>query len=217
MGKLVEVIITAIASFAATNLDDIIILMIFFAQVNSTFRRKHIICGQYLGFTVIIIASLPGFFGGLILPKAWIGLLALLPIVIGVSRLVNRGKNNNEVQTVSKELNSARENTSMVSIFASLLSPQTYQVATVTFANGGDNIGIYVPLFANNNLAGLGVIFSVFYMLIGVYCYVAYQLTRHSAVAHILTRYGHAIAPFILIALGIFILLESGSYLLISL
>jgi cadmium resistance transport/sequestration family protein len=215
MGKLVEIIIAAIASFAATNLDDIIILMIFFAQVNSTFRRRHIICGQYLGFTVIIIASLPGFFGGLILPKAWIGLLGLLPIIIGVSRLVNRDKDNNEVQTVSDELNSVTENTSIVSIFTSLLSPQTYQVAAVTFANGGDNIGIYVPLFANNNLAGLGVTLSVFYILIGVWCYVAYQLTRHPAVASILTRYGHAIVPFILIGLGIFILVESGSYQLI--
>jgi len=57
--------------------------------------------------------------------------------------------------------------------FASLLSPQTYKVAAVTFANGGDNIGIYVP---SSDLTSLGVILSVFFLLIGV-CYVAYQLT----------------------------------------
>ncbi len=204
-------------SFAATNLDDIIILMVFFAQVNSTLRRRHIILGQYLGFTFIIIASLPGFFGGLILPKAWIGLLGLLPIIIGISRLVNREKSENEVQTVSDELNSAGRDASMISIVASLLSPQTYQVATVTFANGGDNIGIYVPLFASSNLASLGVILAVFYILIGVWCYVAYQLTRHPVVARILTRYGDDIIPFILIGLGIYILIDNGTYHLLPL
>jgi cadmium resistance protein CadD (predicted permease) len=59
-------IIAGITSFAATNIDDIVILMLFFAQVNSTFRRRHIVIGQYLGFTVLIFTSLPGFFGGLI-------------------------------------------------------------------------------------------------------------------------------------------------------
>jgi cadmium resistance transport/sequestration family protein len=212
VNKLVEAMITGSVSFVATNLDDIIILMVFFAQVNSTFRRRHIILGQYLGFTFIIIASLPGFFGGLILPKAWIGLLGLLPIIIGISHLINQEKSENAVQTVSDELNSAGRNISLVSIVTSLLSRQTYQVATVTFANGGDNIGIYVPLFASSNLASLGVILGIFYILIGVWCYVAYQLTRHPVVARILTRYGDAIMPFILIGLGIYILIDNGTY-----
>jgi cadmium resistance transport/sequestration family protein len=215
MVKLVEVIIAAIASFAATNLDDIIILMIFFAQVNSHFRRRHIILGQYLGFTAIIIASLPGFFGGLIIPKAWIGILGLVPIVIGINRLINRDSNQNQVQTVSDELNSATGNTSMVSILGSVLSPQTYKVAAITFANGGDNIGIYVPLFASNNLISLGITIGVFLMLIGVWCYIAYLLTLHPTIAQVLTRYGHSIVPFILIGLGVFILIESGTYRLI--
>jgi cadmium resistance protein CadD (predicted permease) len=67
-------------------------LTIFFSQVNATFRRRHIVIGQYLGFTALIIASLPGFFGGLIVPKAWIGILGLVPIAIGVSQLVESRK-----------------------------------------------------------------------------------------------------------------------------
>src|SRR6476469_2184456 len=98
-------IIAGFTSFAATNIDDIIILMLFFAQVNSSFRPKHIVSGQYLGFTVLILASLPGFFGGLIVPKAWIGLLGLLPIAIGISHLVKRDNEENDVQAVSGELN----------------------------------------------------------------------------------------------------------------
>jgi cadmium resistance transport/sequestration family protein len=205
-------IIAGITSFAATNIDDIVILMLFFAQVNSTFRRRHIVVGQYLGFTVLILTSLPGFFGGLIVPKAWIGILGLVPIAIGVSHLVNRDNDEQDVQAVSGEFNRSRADTSVLSILGSLLNPQTFNVAAVTFANGGDNIGIYVPLFASSDLASLGVILTVFFLLIGVWCYIAYRLTRQPAVAQVLTRYGKAIVPFVLIALGVFIFIESGTY-----
>jgi cadmium resistance protein CadD (predicted permease) len=55
--------------------------MLFFAQVNFTFRRRHIIAGQYLGFTAILVASLPGYFGSLIVPRTWIGILGLVPML----------------------------------------------------------------------------------------------------------------------------------------
>ncbi len=205
-------IIAGFTSFVATNIDDIVILTIFFTQVNNTFRRRHIVIGQYLGFTALIIASSPGFFGGLIIPKAWIGILGLVPIAIGVSQLISREKEDNEVQVVSGELNYLKASNPVMSILATFLSPQSYKVAATTFANGGDNIGIYVPLFANSDLASLLVILSVFFVLVGVWCYIAYLLTRHSTTAHILTRYGQFIAPFVLISLGIFILIESGTY-----
>jgi cadmium resistance transport/sequestration family protein len=216
MNWLAGAIIAGITSFAATNIDDIVILMLFFAQVNASFRPRQIVVGQYLGFSVLIIASLPGFFGGLIVPRAWIGLLGLVPIAIGVSRLVNREKDE-EVQAVSDELNRSRGNNSLGSTLTSLISPQTLNVAAVTLANGGDNIGIYVPLFASSTLASLLVILGIFFLLIGVWCYIAYLLARQPAIAHVLTRYGKAVVPFVLIGLGIFILFESGTYQLLPL
>ncbi|QYO63650.1 cadmium resistance transporter [Leptolyngbya sp. 7M] len=75
MNELSAALIKGITSFIATNLDDIVILTIFFSQVNANFRVRHILVGQYLGFLVIILASLPGFLGGLVLPEAWINIL----------------------------------------------------------------------------------------------------------------------------------------------
>ena len=213
MNWLVTAIITGITSFAATNMDDIVILTLFYAQVNATFGKRHIVAGQYLGFTAIIIASLPGFFGGLIVPKDWIGLLGLLPIAIGIKELVSRQDDADaEVQTITTAFEQSSSSKTSVAILASVMNPQTYRVAAVTVANGGDNIGIYVPLFASSNLPSLGVILSVFFLLVGGWCYVAYRLTRQPAVAHVLTRYGRAFVPFVLIGLGIFILLDSGTY-----
>lgn len=209
MSELISAIFAGVTAFIATNLDDLVILMLFFAQINAVFRPKHIVVGQYLGFGALILASLPGFFGGLIVPKPWIGLLGLVPIAIGLYQLIHP-EDENEVQTVANDFQSTIKLPILSAL--GLLAPQSYQVAAVTIANGGDNIGIYVPLFAASSAASLGVILSVFFVLVGVWCYVAYQLARHPIVARVLTRYGAAIVPFVLIGVGIFILIDSETY-----
>ena len=203
MNELLTAISTGMTAFTATNLDDILILLLFFSQVNAVFRRRHIVFGQFLGFTALVLASLPGFFGRLIFPPDWIGMLGLLPIAIGLSRLLNPETDDSEAEAELEQ----SEN----SFFSSFLSPQTYSVAAVTVANGGDNIGIYVPLFASNTLESLAVILGVFFAMVGVWCYAAYRLIQMRAIADTLTRYGNQLVPFVLIGLGIAILVKSGT------
>lgn len=212
MSELGGAIAEGITAFGATNIDDIVILLLFFSQVGANFRRRHIVIGQYLGFTLLIIASLPGFFGGLVVPREWIGLLGILPIIIGLKQLVNRQEDTAEVQTVTSDFESSSPRNLKVSWLSSVLSPQTYQVAAVTVANGGDNISIYIPLFAGSNLVRLGVILAVFFVMVGVWCVIAYLLTRQPNIAMVLSRYGHAVVPFVLIGLGLFILYERGTF-----
>jgi cadmium resistance transport/sequestration family protein len=202
MSGLVTAIPTGITAFTATNLDDLVILTLFFSQVSATFRRRHIVIGQYLGFTALVLASLPGFFGGLFLPEHWIGLLGLVPIAYGISRLLNKESDSSE--EVEEETKPSNQ-----SPLASFLSPQAYSVAAVTIANGSDNIGIYVPLFASSDLGKLVVIVAIFFLLVGVWCYATYKLTAQPAIAEVLSRYGNNFVPFVLIGLGIFIVLES--------
>ena len=207
MNGFTQALVTGLTAFVATNVDDIVILTLFFAQVNATFRPRHIVAGQYLGFLILIAASLPGFFGGLIMPRAWIGLLGFVPIAIGISQLLNRDAE--PVQAVSSQ---GVSSLTKLPLLSSLLAPQTYQVAAVTIANGGDNIGIYLPLFASSSLPNLTVVLSVFFAMVGVWCALAYQLTQHRPIAHFLTDYGQRLVPLVLIGLGVFILVESGSY-----
>jgi len=202
MNELVTAIFTGITAFTATNLDDIVILLLFFSQVNAAFRQRHIIAGQYLGFAALVFASLPGFFGRLIFPPEWIGMLGILPIAIGIGRLLNADTDDSE---------EAESEQSEPSAFSSFLSPQTYSVAAVTVANGSDNISIYVPLFASSTLENLVVILGVFFTLVGVWCYAAYRLIQMRAIADSLTRYGNHLVPFVLIGLGVAILVQSGT------
>jgi cadmium resistance transport/sequestration family protein len=199
--ELITVVITAAVVFAATNMDDIIILTLFFSQTNENFRRWHVVAGQYLGFSALIAISLLGYLTGLIIPKEVIGLLGFLPIAIGIGHWRHRNdvQENLPAQGVSK---------------SGVLSAVT-SVAAVTFANGGDNIGIYMPLFATSCQTELIIILIVFYILVGVWCMTGNFLTRQPSVGRVLTRYGHVIVPFVLIGLGIFILIKSDAYTLI--
>ena len=201
MSWFVKSAFAGITSFAATNIDDIAILMLFFAQY-ATFRPKHIVLGQYLGFTALILVSLPGFFGGLILPRSWIGLLGLIPIAIGLDNLLNWEDAAEEAEPETELSKDA---------LASFLSPQAYAVAVVTFANGGDNIGVYVPLFANSDLGSLAIVIGIFFLLVGVWCYAAYKLTQQTEIADLLTRYVNYLVPVVLIGIGASIVLESGA------
>jgi cadmium resistance transport/sequestration family protein len=210
MNGLITAISTGVVAFSATNIDDIVILLVFFSQINAAFRPRHIVAGQYLGFTILLILCLPGLFGGLILPKNWIGLLGIIPIIIGINSLVNWEEDSSE------EVVSGTEQ-SEISNIASFFSPQTYSVAAVTIANGSDNISVYIPLFASSNLGSFLIIVGLFFLLIGVWCYVAYKLSHQKAIADVLTRYGNNLVPFILIGLGAFIVLKSGALTLVKL
>ncbi len=201
MNELVAAIGTGVTAFTATNIDDIVILLLFFSQVSASFRRRHIVVGQYLGFTVLVIFSLPGLFGGLILSPRWIGLLGLMPMAIGISSLVNSEDESTQEKAEIEEF----DDLNVTSFFA----PQTYSVAAVTIANGSDNISVYVPLFANSGFVSFLIIIIIFFLLLAVWCYVAEKLTHQRTIAELITRYGSYLVPFVLMGLGAFIVLKS--------
>ncbi len=204
MGWIVHAAIAGVSCFVASNLDDIVVLMLFFGQLNPRFRPRHIVMGQYLGFAILLLASLPGLLGGMVLPKPWLGLLGFLPLAIGLQQLLRPEEEPPPIQTahIGPEPKGLQQ----------FLHPHTYQVAAVTIANGGDNISIYLPLFASSSLPSFGVIIAVFLILVALWCYLAYQLSRHPAIAPLLLRYGHRVVPLVLIGLGFYILIESQSY-----
>jgi cadmium resistance transport/sequestration family protein len=205
-------LITGIVTFAATNVDDILVLTVFYCQVNGTLRKRHIVAGQYLGFSALVLISLLGFLIGLVVPHEWIGLLGLIPIAIGIRKFLYRHAEVGQDQMIKLEVEAAKS-----SFLSGLFSRQTFSVAAVTFANGGDNIGIYTPLFASSSSVRVLVLLGVFFVLLGMWCYFGYRLACQSAVAQAFSRYGHIFVPFILVALGLYIMVESGTFNLLKL
>lgn len=205
MNPLIADIFTGIATFTATNVDDLLILTLFFSKVNDQFRPRQIIIGQYLGFVLLLLASLPGFFGSLFIPYDWIRCLGVVPVIFGISYLL-KSKTDKEEDLKDVETLKISNNPSF---WQNWLSPQIYGVAAITVANGSDNIAIYFTLFASSSWESLLTIICTFLFLVGVWCYLAYRLTRFPAISRILTGYGHTFVPCVLIGLGVLIVKEN--------
>ena len=205
MNPLIADIFTGIATFTATNVDDLLILTLFFSKVNDQFRPRQIIIGQYLGFILLLLASLPGFFGSLFIPYDWIRWLGVVPVIFGISYLL-KSETDEEEDSKDVETPKISENPSF---WQNLLSPQIYGVAAITIANGSDNIAIYFSLFASSSLDSLLTILCTFLFLVGVWCYAAYRLTKFPAISKVFTGYGNTFVPCVLIGLGVFIVKEN--------
>ena len=80
--------------------------------------------------------------------------------------------------------------------------------SAVTIANGGDNLGVYIPLLARNpELVWLYA--AVFAVMTGLWCLLAYRLIQHRVIGERVRRYGHVVLPFVLIGLGLWILWDA--------
>jgi cadmium resistance protein CadD (predicted permease) len=79
-----ESVVTAVAAFAATNVDDILILALFFSQVGTALRRWHVVMVRWSALRVSSPSACSGFAFSFLLPRPYIGLLGILPILLGL-------------------------------------------------------------------------------------------------------------------------------------
>ena len=86
------------------------------------------------------------------------------------------------------------------------------KVSIVTVTNGGDNIGTYVPLFSQAKGAEIAVYIVVYYILLGVWCLVAYLIMRQKHILRLGQKYAGIVVPFLFIGLGIYIIVKSSCY-----
>jgi cadmium resistance protein CadD (predicted permease) len=215
--SLESAIATGAAVALATTFDDNIYLTSFFGRVSRTFRPRHVVVGEFLGLTILISISLVGYFVGMVVSDMWVGLLGVLPIMIGIHQLM--GKEDDEDSDVIEEVEKVHTEVGRPRIKQSLWStirdPKTHRVTAVHVSNGGNNVAVYIPLFASSSLPSLGVILTMCYITIGFWCFCSYNLTRFPGISVLIARYGRKIAPFVLIYLGLSIIVKSQSYRLV--
>jgi len=82
----------------------------------------------------------------------------------------------------------------------------------VSFANGGDNIGIYVPFFSTLTMNQLAVTVITFFIMVAIWCFIGYRLAAFKHVSETLENYGRWIIPIVFIGLGIYIMVENETF-----
>jgi cadmium resistance protein CadD (predicted permease) len=162
-----------------------------------TFPVRQVILGQFIGIGLLVGLSALGSFMSLVIPIYIIGLLGIVPIVIGVQKILSLRLKR---KTYSRQIVEDRRNNNLA--FA--------EVAGVTFSNGGDNIGVYTPIFAQyNHPIEISLFIIIFMIMTAVWCIVAYYLVNHPLIASKIRYTGHIILPFVLIGIGVYIILDS--------
>jgi cadmium resistance protein CadD (predicted permease) len=183
----------AVVMFVSTNIDDIFVLMLFFAD--RSFTPLQVVVGQYVGIGLLVGVSIIVSLAALLVPAQIIGLLGFVPIVLGIKKLLDLRRQKLDIEQEA--------------VITSRSSLRWLTVSAITVSNGGDNIGVYVPLFANSSLNEIVLIAIIFALLIAVWCVIGYALVKAPLIGDPLRRYGHRILSFVLIGLGLYILAEA--------
>lgn len=185
-----------VALFASTDIDDLFVLVGLFAD--GRFRAANIAIGQFLGISALIAISVIASLLALAFNPAYVGLLGLLPILMGIKRLIDlrRGIDDDEA---------------VVPSWRSGAAGQVLSVVTVTIANGGDNISAYAPLFATQSPWQTAAVASAMLAMTGVWLGTAHWLVNHRTIGAPIRRYGERLVPFVLLVLGCYILYRAGS------
>ena len=189
----------AIGLFLATNIDDIIVLSLFFARGAGTpGTTGRILAGQYLGFGAILAASVVVSLGAAsFLPEAAIAYFGLIPLTLGLVAAWKAWQGEDDDDDEEK---SAGERLGV------------WTIAGVTFANGGDNIGVYVPVFLTVGTGGMVAYSIVFLLLVAALVVLAKFVATRRPIARLLERWEHVLFPLVLIGLGVVILVEGSAF-----
>jgi cadmium resistance protein CadD (predicted permease) len=199
---MLSLIALAVAAFAATNIDNLFVLLAFIAEARGHKGQvQRVMVGQYAGsFALIAIAlGLAAMLRSL--PPGYVGALGVLPIAVGLSkawtRFGPRGAERDHAQSAASEV---------VQAGSSWLT-----VAGVAIANGSDNIAVYVPLYAGHSHSECALISFVFVVMIGIWCAGAVWLVNHPLLGAPIRRYGTALLPVILLVIGVSVIVQNDT------
>ena len=219
---MLSLVLLAIVAYAATNIDNLFVLLAFLAQARA--GRRRVIGGQCAGSLILIAGSL--LLAALLmhLPAGYASLLGFLPIGVGLNQAWERFR-----PGFAQRMKAARDDTrGAVDTAASgapansadLASPASasancgasgWTVAGVAIANGSDNLAVYVPLFASHSHSENALISLVFVVMSGLWCVAALWLVEHPLLGAPIRRYGTALLPLILLAIGVSVIARNDT------
>jgi cadmium resistance protein CadD (predicted permease) len=187
----------AVGLFAGTNIDDMVVL----AVLNMSYRvqgrpkRWHIWVGQYAGITTLVLISLVAAIGLTVVPEGWIWVLGLIPLLLGVRKLVITVRAHNAGDPVSP------------AVARGLIG-----VIGLSIVNGGDNIAAYTPVFRALGAGDVALTVVVFAMGVAAWCLVGAWLVSHRRVTHVVQMWGHWIVPAVFILIGLYVFFKAGIF-----
>jgi len=195
-GGIFAVVLTAAVLFAATNVDDIVVLTVLSISSRATGEPRpwQIWAGQYAGLAVLVGASLAAAAGLALVPLHWLWLLGLVPLGLGLYKLA-----------AAIRARRAGEGASPAAVTG------LAGVIGLTIANGGDNLSVYIPVFRTSSAAEIAVIIAVFLVAVALYCLASIRFAGHRAIIQAVQHWGEWVVPVVFILIGFYIFFKTGA------
>src|SRR5688572_2130882 len=128
-GSVPSAIVIAVVVYASTNIDDLLVLAVFFADPRA--RVSAVVAGRYVGLAALVIGSAAAALLALAIPDEWVALLGLVPLFLGLRLLAALLRDERDADTTADATTIAMASTPRHGFMA-----QTLTVAGVTLANG---------------------------------------------------------------------------------
>jgi cadmium resistance protein CadD (predicted permease) len=184
----------AAISFAATNLDGLLVLVAVLARPGQRFPA--VVGGAVLAASALLLLCALAGLAVQLASTAWIDYLGLLPIGYGLLLLDRLGRMDDPADEV------------FVGGGPSMTAPA---IGMLLLAGGADSVSVLVPLFAETKTVLKPVIAIEVLAISVVGCWLARGIVAHERVGRAIARMGPRLVPFVLIAVGIYILMDTGN------
>lgn len=176
-------------SFAATNVDNLALLVSWLLAGRN--RSGTVLVGHLLGMLTILVLTMAFGLGAHLFPLEYVGYLGVVPIMLGLKGLYELFRRHGETHSASGTAN--RHVTPL-------------SIAATQVANGVDTILIFGPLLADSELGVDLIMIGGFVVMTFFWFGLARLLERHAVRLTLLERWGHWVAPIVLILVGLYIL-----------
>jgi cadmium resistance protein CadD (predicted permease) len=177
------------SSFAATNVDNLALLVGWLLAGRG--RSRQILIGHLVGMLALLLLTVAFGIGANLIPLQYVGYLGVIPIALGLKGLYELSRGSGEIES-AHDVASAHTN--------------PLSIAATQVANGVDTVLVFGPLLGDSELGVDFILVGGFIVMTFVWFGLARFLESHAARLTLLERYGHWIAPIVLILVGLYIL-----------
>lgn len=204
MSNSLHIVGLAIVVYSAANVDDILVLTGCFADPK--LRARQVVVGQFIGIAALFTASAAASLLSVIVSPPYLGLMGLAPIALGAVKLGQLWRRKPGQDGTRPSHEEKKKNA----------TGKILTVASVTIANCSDDLGIWTPVLAVHSPGEIALFGAVFTAMTAGWCLAAFWLVHHPKLGIPIRRYAHLVVPFVLVALGLFVLNHAGTIWLIE-
>ena len=194
---LLAIILVTVVSFLFSNLDNLILAIV--SMGSRPDKPLPVQLGMVSAAVLVLLVSLLALAIGRTIDAGLLGYLGLAPIGIGLYTLFYSGR---MVQVTGGEVVPAKSGSSWAIWLAT---------TTLLFANSGDTLALLLPLLAESNTTSAMMVVVTFVGCAVIWAVIARLLSQQPLLVRKLQDRGERLVPWIMIAVGIYVLLDTGT------